>query len=332
MKLLIIRFSSIGDIILTTPVIRCVKEQLGAEVHFLLKKNFASVLSGNPYIDKKHLYDTADKSLIEVLKAEKFDQIIDLHKNIRSKRLIAALGVKASSFEKLNIQKWLMTSFKIDILPRIHIVDRYFKAVEKLKIINDQRGLDFFVKVEDETSVSKFLSDNGILPNSRYITIAIGSAQKTKVPPLELYSKIIQELDIPVILLGGPGDEFFGNQIKGNTPNKWVINAAGKFTLAESVACIKHSACLITPDTGLMHAGTAVGTPLIVIWGNTIPEFGMYPYFKPDQNLFFNQEVKGLSCRPCSKIGYKQCPKGHFRCMRDQNIPEIIERVNFFVT
>lgn len=328
MKILIIRLSSFGDIILTTPVIRCVKKQLIAEVHFLVKKNFSATLSGNPYIDKIHMYESDGKHLIKQLKSEKYDQIIDLHKNIRSKRLILALGVHASSFDKLNLKKWIMTAFKINLLPTIHIVDRYFEAVKNLGVKNDEKGLDFFISDVENSSALDFLQENNISPESGYICMAIGSAQQTKVPPLKIYTAIISKLSLPVVLLGGPLDTTFGEQIKERIHHITVVNAAGRLKLVESVACIKYARCLITPDTGLMHAGAAVNTPMSVIWGNTIPEFGMSPYYKGEHTGFYNEEVKGLSCRPCSKIGYKHCPKGHFKCMNNQNISEIADHVN----
>lgn len=333
MKILIIRFSSIGDIILTTPVVRCIKKQLGAEVHYLVKKSFANVLQNNPYIDKFHFFETWDDTLIKTLKAEKFDKIIDLHKNIRSKRVIVALDVPALSFDKLNVQKWFMTALKINFLPKLHLVDRYFRALEKLGIQNDDKGLDYFVDPENEFRVKSYIREAGLISQSGYIAMAIGSAQRTKVPPLEIYTKIINQLQIPVVLLGGPGDAFFGNQIVGELPQKTIINVAGNFKLGESVAFIKNAQCLITPDTGLMHAGAAVGTPIIVLWGNTIPEFGMHPYFAGNNTeMYFNQEVKDLACRPCSKIGYKHCPKKHFNCMVKQDVVSIIRNTEILIS
>jgi ADP-heptose:LPS heptosyltransferase len=129
LKILIIRFSSIGDIVLTTPVIRCLKQQLkGAEIHYLTKKNFETVLSSNRYIDKLHLLDKKLSVTISRLKAEKFDVVIDLHHNLRTLIIKTRLGVRSSSFDKLNWQKWLIVNFKINRLPAVHIVDRYLKT------------------------------------------------------------------------------------------------------------------------------------------------------------------------------------------------------------
>jgi ADP-heptose:LPS heptosyltransferase len=133
LKFLIIRLSSIGDIVLTTPVIRCLKQQVqGAEIHFLVKRQFNDVVKHNPNIDKIHFYRDDKEQMIAGLQAEKFNAIIDLHHNTKTLRIKKALKVKAHSFYKLNIQKYLLTAFKINVLPKVHIVDRYMKTVEMM--------------------------------------------------------------------------------------------------------------------------------------------------------------------------------------------------------
>src|SRR5689334_7739334 len=113
MKFLVIRFSSIGDIVLTSPVVRCLKTQVAtAEVHYLTKQSFAPIFTANPYIDKMHyLQDNLD-SIIETLKQEDFDYVIDLHHNLRTLKVKRALNKKTFSFNKLNIEKWLLTGLK----------------------------------------------------------------------------------------------------------------------------------------------------------------------------------------------------------------------------
>ena len=132
-KILIVRFSSIGDIVLTSPVIRCLKQQLkDVEIHYLTKENFKSVVELNPNIDKLHTFKKDLKPVLNQLKKEKFDYVIDLHKNIRSFRVKLALGCKSYSFKKLNFEKWLLVNFKINHLHKKHIVERYLEKVENL--------------------------------------------------------------------------------------------------------------------------------------------------------------------------------------------------------
>src|SRR5690349_8684700 len=147
MKLLIIRFSSIGDIVLTTPVLRCIKQQIpDAEVHYLTKSSFRSVVVHNHYIDKIHFMDNDLKLVINQLKEERFDYVIDLHHNLRTLRVKRALDVPSFSFPKLNIQKWLLVNFKWkSIMPDKSIVERYFETVKELGVKNDGRGLDYFI-------------------------------------------------------------------------------------------------------------------------------------------------------------------------------------------
>src|SRR6187431_504279 len=128
MKILILRFSSIGDIVLTTPVIRCLKKQLpGVEIHYATKNVFKGILENNPYVNKVHTLSVSTSDLIKELKAEKFDIVIDLHKNLRTTKIKWALGAKSYSFDKLNIKKWLFVNWKFKVMPDKHIVDRYIE-------------------------------------------------------------------------------------------------------------------------------------------------------------------------------------------------------------
>ncbi len=327
MKVLIIRFSSIGDIVLTTPVIRCLREQLYAEVHYLVKAPYAGILTANPHIHTIHKFRDSKTKLLRDLKKERFDLVIDLHKNLRSKYFTRNLGVKSISYNKLNLLKWLYTAFKINLLPKTHLVNRYFKALKPLGITDDGSGLDYFTEHRDEDS---FWAYPGLPFNegTRYIAVAIGAAHKTKVPTLDLYKVILKNQKLPVVLLGGKHDVVFGDLIVERTGTH-VINLAGKISIGGSAVAVQNALLLITPDTGLMHIGAAMQKNIISIWGNTVPDFGMYPYYgtnNKDRNHTF--EVNNLSCRPCSKIGYDKCPKGHFKCMNLQNVSGIMELID----
>jgi heptosyltransferase-2 len=319
MRFLIIRFSSIGDIVLTTPVIRCIKLQIPkAEVHFLTKSSFKAVTVANPYIDHFHYLENDWDEMIQSLKAQEFDYIIDLHHNLRTAKIKRALNVKAFAFNKLNIKKWLLTAFKVNRLPAIHIVDRCFDTVSTFGVVNDGAGLDYFIPKEEEIT----LADLPYAHSFGYIGLVIGAAHATKKLPVHQLKKLCSELHHPIILLGGPEDSAIGNEIASVDEVK-IYNACGKFTLNESADIVRHAKFIITHDTGLMHIAAALKKPIISIWGNTIPEFGMTPYYgnKAVQQKVF--EVPHLSCRPCSKIGYNKCPKRHFKCMEQQDMVEV---------
>lgn len=327
MKFLIIRFSSIGDIVLTTPVIRCLKKQFpDSEIHFITKPAFKTILENNPYINKLYLLEEW-KSTIKKLEAEKYDFIIDLHHNIKTLRLKTALNKTPSfSFPKLNIEKWLLTFFKINLLPPKHIVDRYIETLNFFGVKNDGKGLDYFIADKDVVSYTE-------LPASHlhgFIAIVIGAAHYTKRLPVEKLKGLCRLINHPIILLGGKEDAATGNEIAQTDAIK-IYNACGKFSLNESADLIKKSRLVISHDTGLMHIAAALKKRILSIWGNTVPQFGMYPYYGNDNIENFKFEVEHLPCRPCSKIGYKKCPHGHFKCMRQQNINLIAETAMEFL-
>ncbi|MDQ6814614.1 MAG: glycosyltransferase family 9 protein [Bacteroidota bacterium] len=323
MKFLIIRFSSIGDIVLTTPVVRCLKQQVeGAEIHYLTKRNFKEIIESNPYADKLHLLDDNLDSLMEELKQEDFDYIIDLHHNLRTLKIKKALQkVHAYSFNKLNVKKWVLTAFKINLLPKLHIVDRYLETVKQFGVKNDGKGLDYFIPAKDVVPEQDIPAAQSL----GYIGVVIGAAHNTKKLRRHKLKELCEKIKHPIILLGGPEDRAIGDEIAALDPIK-IYNSCGKFTLNESADLVRRAKAIVTHDTGLMHIAAAFKKPIISIWGNTVPAFGMTPYSGDNHiphNLF---EVKGLWCRPCSKIGYSKCPLGHFKCMEKHNILEIAEK------
>ncbi len=325
-KFLIIRFSSIGDIVLTTPVIRCLKKQVpDAEVHFLVKDKFRSVVEHNPYIDKLHVLAHSWELMLEELKTEEYDYIIDLHHNAKTLKLKRALKKKSFSFYKLNIQKYFYTAFKINMLPKVHIVDRYIKTLESFGVKNDGAGLDYFISNGEETK-------RGDIPASHhagYIACIIGAAHFTKRWPVHKWREFCAAMDHPIILLGGHEDIVNGNEIAAVDTVK-VYNACGKFRLNESADLVSKAKFVVGNDTGLLHIAAAFKKPIISLWGNTVPSFGMYPYYGnrfTDVQLFDIVQTNKLWCRPCSKIGYDKCPLGHFKCMEKIEATSVMEAV-----
>jgi ADP-heptose:LPS heptosyltransferase len=313
-KILIIRFSSIGDIVLTTPVIRCLKEQLrDAELHVLTKKQFAPLFQGNPHISRIIAIEKKIHEVMPELRSQKYDLIVDLHRNVRSLGVKAGLLRPSSTFPKLNIRKWMLVNWKIDLMPNLHLVDRYFKAVEKLGIRNDGKGLDFFIPENERIEIIQLPATHQI----GYITFAIGGKHATKILPVEKIINICRLLKQPVILLGGPEDKIRGDTV-ARQAGPLTINYCGALTIHQSASIIEQASCVITHDTGLMHIAAAFRKRIISIWGSTVPGFGMRPYLPaPELQKSVVIGVMGLSCRPCSKIGFDKCPKKHFRCMND---------------
>lgn len=320
MKILVIRFSSIGDVVLTTPVIRALKKQLpNAEIHFITKTAFKGVLEHNPNIDRLFTIEKSINEVIADLKKENYDYLIDLHKNTRTLSLKLKLRRPSFSFPKLNFKKWLLVNFKRKSMPKMHVVDRYFKTVEKLGVKNDQLPCDFFIQPSDQVSIEKQF---GLIPK-KYMTIAIGAQFATKRMPFAKLKEIIDQIELPIILIGGPTDSELANKLLTAFTGRRIFSACGAFSLAQSASIVKQSSSLLTNDTGMMHIASCFEIPTVSVWGNTVPELGMYPYFPLKKELFSIHEVKDLACRPCSKIGFKECPKKHFNCMNQQNSIEI---------
>ncbi len=321
-KYLIIRLSSIGDIVLTTPVVRCLKKQgENAQIHYLVKEQFAQILKSNPYIDKIHTFNGNLKECIDELKEEKFNYIIDLHKNLRSSVIKLKLKTKSLSFDKLNLQKWLMVNLKINKLPDVHIVDRYMKTIDAFIEGNDNKGLDYFYDENERVNLAELPSafQNG------YLAFAIGAKHATKRIPTEKCVSICNRINLPIVLMGGKSDSGAANRIKEQS-HASIYNACGKYSLNESASLLHQARLVLTPDTGLMHIAAAFKKKIISVWGNTVPAFGMYPYLPGDESQII--EVENLKCRPCSKIGFEKCPKKHFDCMNKIDEKKIAELIN----
>lgn len=325
-NILIIRFSSIGDIVLTTPIIRCVKQKYpNATLHFLTKKSFGSILKDNPHVDVVHELSENLNDNIESLKKLNIDVVIDLHNNLRTLRVKKALKIKDTyTFNKVNIKKWLYVNLKIDVLPDVSIVERYFEPAHNIGVYNDGNGLDYFIP-ED-----KLLQPDDIPMShwSGYVACVIGGSFETKQFPAAKWIELFQLCKYPIILVGGPEDRPMGEVIAAMDPIR-IYNSCGKFKLFESAELVKNAKVVVSNDTGLMHVAAAFKKNLISLWGNTTPELGMFPYYGANnlKNIIAANstiiENKSLSCRPCSKIGYHECPKKHFKCMNEINVEKI---------
>lgn len=321
MKILIVRFSSIGDIVLTTPVIRALKEADDShEIHYLTKKSFSSIIEDNPFVDKLHLIEKSIDELIEPLKVEKFDLIVDLHNNLRTRSLKSKLRRPSRTFKKLNVQKWLLVNFKIDRLPKVHIVDRYLDTVRDMISSIPEKG-DFYIRPENEQELSNYN-----LTESNFLCVAVGAKFATKQIPENKLKEILHNMDLPIVLIGGKEDHSKGEEIRSNLDSN-VINLCGELNLQQSASIVARSKALLTSDTGMMHIAACYDVPILSVWGNTVPELGMYPYRPQQKDSYTIFEVKGLKCRPCSKIGFESCPKKHFNCMNLQDSSKIREKL-----
>jgi ADP-heptose:LPS heptosyltransferase len=234
-----------------------------------------------------------------------------------------ALRCKSSSFPKLNVEKFLLVKFGINRLPNLHVVDRYFDAVKALGVVNDNKGLDYFPSAADAAIAEK-------LPTSfanKYTAVVCGALQGTKRIPEEKLLNYCNAIRGNIVFVGGPAEAELGARLEGALGNR-SISFCGKTSIGESAVLLQNANSVLTPDTGMMHLAAAFKKPIAVVWGNTIPAFGMGPYMPDKSNSVYNAEVPGLKCRPCSKIGFNACPKKHFNCMHLQQAEPLIHWIN----
>ena len=302
-KILILRFSSIGDIILTTPVVRAIKTQLDdAEVHFCTKEQFGFLMQENPYVDKLHLLKDDFDTLVKTLVKEQFDYVIDLHHNLRTKRLKTRLRAASSAFNKLNWEKWLMVNLKIDKLPNKHIVDRYMEAAAPLGVKTDALGLDYFIPEKD-------VIEKDWLPETHqkeYVAFAIGGKHATKQLPLKRMIELCDKINKPIILLGGKEDEEQGRKLEDFFDRKHdreemkesleelgkkaiIYNACGKFNFNQSASILKGATYVFTHDTGLMHVAAALNDYLVDAFADRLQGEGFPLFPDADGNEFLRR-------------------------------------------
>ena len=285
------------------------------------------VTIANPYIDRFHYYDHNINDLINELKKENFDYIIDLHKNFRSYRIRRALRVKTFSYKKQSVQKFLLTKLHVNWMSGRHISLRSLDAVNALGVKDDGKGLDYFIPKESEIR-----NEDLPLPHQLgYIALVIGASYYTKKLPVEKLKELCGQISYPVILVGGPEDHSEGEEVASTDPVK-IYNACGKFNLNESADIIRKSKLVISHDTGMQYIASAFQKKILAVWGGTSPKLDVEPFYgSATLTRHKNFIVPSLSCQPCSNYGTRSCPKGHFKCMLDQDIHAMAGMANTLI-
>lgn len=332
MKILVIRLSSIGDVLLTTPVLRCVKRQLqDAEVHFLTKTANVPLLEHNPYIDRIHTYSPNDDSMLKKLRQERFDFVADLHNNRHSRRVRQALHVKYATYGKENFHKFIFFLTKRNVMSGRHVAERYFDAVETMGVRLDDGGLECYLspEVEGNAFQTARVGDWNVadLTQDPYVAVACGAQHETKRIPLDKLQELCRAVQYRVLLLGDKNDR---KRIVGSGLQfpSHVYNICGETTLMQTAALVKDAAVVVTSDTGIMHMAAAFHRPLLALWGATDPHFGFSAFRIPHIDYVVNP----MWCHPCSRMGGRRCPLGHFRCMMDQPWSQIAQKINSIIS
>ena len=329
-KILILRLSSIGDILLTTAFVRQVrKTYLNAHITYIVKKEFKDLVRFNPHIDKVIPFDSDTKIkglnlFNSAIKKSKYDFIFDLHNNLRTNRMLAGIAAtKIYKIKKSKIKRAALVYLKINFYKRIKpIPERYFDVAEKCGVIDDELGLELFLDPEKNRTAKSKTDEFGLIPG-RFICIGPGAAHYTKMWPVANYENLIEKFttqtDYKVAILGSASER--GLLVKMNE-NKNSVDLCGKLSLLESAAIISDSAGMVSNDSGLMHMAVALKKPVLAIFGSTVEELGFFPY-RANATIFENK----LWCRPCSHVGRKKCPLNHFKCMRLTTVDKVLSEV-----
>lgn len=273
------------------------KEQLDGEVeiHYLTKKAYAGIVNSNPYVNKVWALDEKLDDVLEDLEKIEFDYVIDLHRNLRTAIVKKRLKGLYFSFDKLNFKKWLLVNFRIDRLPRVHIVDRYLASLKPFDLREDGKGLDYFIPEGTHVNLIPYSFSSG-----EYLAWVIGAAHPGKRFSAEKVTGILNRFKGKVILLGGKTDMPLGEEIMANTECH-ILNLVGRCSLDESAWIMEHAHTVLSPDTGMMHIASALKKKVVSVWGCTVPAFGMYPYHPGEGSIML--EPVGKEKRPCSKLG-----------------------------
>ena len=305
-KILIIRLSSLGDILLTTPFIRALKQQIPSlKIDMLVREEYADTIKLNPNIAQKYFFgrnDLINNKLIRILSNEKYDLVINLQNNLRSKKITSALNVKTERFNKSSWEKFLLVNFKINKLKDApQIPARYAKTISDIKL--DDKGVDLFSDLNPSAVFSNKSNLIGFCPGARHFT---------KRYPKKYFialGKLLLNAGYQIVLFGGKIDKELCAEITTEIPDS--VNLSNDDDLLQTLSDMKMCIALVCNDSGLMHVASTADTKLVAIFGSTVKEFGFTPY--NCNNLIL--ENNSLSCRPCSHIGKDHCPKKHFNCM-----------------
>ena len=331
-KALIIRFGSLGDVILTTPVTRAIKEKYNdCEVHVLVKEEFAEVFKDSPYVDKIIKFDIRKglsflesfKELIKLCKEineNDYSVVIDLHRNLRSFFIrLYSNTERRLCYKKAALQRRLIVGLHLSAeifkdLP--HTVDKYLNTLKSIGIDSADRIPFIYLSTDNEKFADDFFKENAIKKGAAVFAISPGAKHKSKMYPKEkfvnLINMITDKLNAHVILVGSKADKEIIGEIKASIKNSDKVSSLMSATIKESAAVIKRCDKLITNDSGPMHIAVAVGTPVVAIFGPTDKRFGFYPLSEKDVVLTMNYD-----CSPCSLHGKKECVKYNYKCLND---------------
>jgi len=323
-RILAVRFSSIGDVLLITPLLRALRARHpGATITALTKSAFAPLLSDNPHLNDVLTLDPQDSIAVMAreLRLRNYTHLLDLHGSLRSRVLRLLVPGRWSGFDARRRQRRALIRYKRnlyrDILP---VPERYFEAARDLDVTPDQAPAEMHLHPSAKENAARWLSENGLNGDRKLLVVAPGAAHATKRWPQDHWRKLVETVTgsgVRVAVIGGPEDHALcaGVAAAGNGS---AASGAGQLGLQESGAVLARAAVAVTGDTGVMHMATAIGTPVVALFGPTVQAFGFFPYRARAIVL-----QRDLGCRPCSAKGTPRCPLVHHRCLKEITPSEV---------
>ncbi|UCB52679.1 MAG: glycosyltransferase family 9 protein [Candidatus Zixiibacteriota bacterium] len=322
-RILIIRLSSLGDVILTAPVIAALKAKFPhSELFFLTKARYADLLRNDPRISSLVEFDPRGKhrglsgfaSLISELRSYDFDLLVDLHANLRSflvRRLVKS-RIKLK-YNKRWLRRWLMVHLRFLKTKALRTVHSYLEPLQKLEVELPQPSPLIFLSRDDLGFSNHFLLERQVKKDDIVVGVHPGAKWETKRWDEEKFARVCQSLveksDCKIVLLGDAGEAKLVEEVGRNIPTDQLIKAIN-LPLGGVMALIKRCDCLITNDSGPMHIASALGVPVVAIFGPTHPKLGFAPV--GSENVVLCADVK---CSPCGLHGEKRCSKKSRFCM-----------------
>lgn len=313
LTVLLVRFGSIGDILLTTPLVRALRRRhADAQLVYVTKRALAPLVADNPHISRVVALEPGEPvtHLAARLRAVGPTHGLDLHGSLRSRALRTLLRCRWSGYSKRKVARAALVLFKLDLYRRrVPVAERYFEAARRLDVRPDSNPPEFFLSAAARARVHSWLRERG-LGDQAIVAIAPGAAHATKRWPVASWVAAAERLraaGFRLVVVGGPDDRGAAQQLA-----EVAEPAAGTFTLQETGALLAHARAVVSGDTGVMHMATGVGTPVVALFGPTVEQFGFFPYRARAVVL-----QTDLACRPCSVMGSARCPLAHHRCLRD---------------
>lgn len=341
-KTLIIRLSSIGDIVLASPLLRVLRKKFpSSQIDFVTRKEYADLIRYNPNINVTFEFDATQgfkglRYLKEKIRREQYDLVLDIHNNIRSRYLRCTVGADdVITINKRVIARTILVKFKKNYYRDIvSVADRYIEPLQKYTIEKDTKGVELYIPDNIIFAVSRRMAIFELDRYKKIIGFCPSAKHSTKRWPQERFIetgiRLARELDAKILVFGGTMDKsmcsYIVQSINEASAAKPAADLSGEFSLLETAAAMHFCDVVVTNDSGLMHIASAMKKKIVALFGSTVKEFGFFPIGERHVVL----ERKGLYCRPCSHIGLSECPEKHFKCMTDIQVAEVVQAVTSF--